>query len=123
MIPIGPVNALYPMPTTLVGTTVNRKPNFLAIAHVLIAEELYDKKALLIMSTKELIEDPSLNERGMVVEVPHPQRGSFKTVGCPMDLSDSPVEVQCSPGLGEHTQQKRFHPFYFSHFKVRNAIK
>jgi flavin reductase (DIM6/NTAB) family NADH-FMN oxidoreductase RutF len=34
MEPIGPVNALYPMPTTLVGATVNRKPNFLAVAHV-----------------------------------------------------------------------------------------
>ena len=34
MNPIGPVNALYPMPTTLVGATVNRKPNFLAVAHV-----------------------------------------------------------------------------------------
>jgi flavin reductase (DIM6/NTAB) family NADH-FMN oxidoreductase RutF len=31
---IGPVNALYPMPTTLVGATVNAKPNFLAVAHV-----------------------------------------------------------------------------------------
>lgn len=31
---IGPVNALYPMPTTLVGSTVNKKPNFLTIAHV-----------------------------------------------------------------------------------------
>jgi len=31
---LGPVNALYPMPTTLVGATVNGKPNFLAIAHV-----------------------------------------------------------------------------------------
>jgi flavin reductase (DIM6/NTAB) family NADH-FMN oxidoreductase RutF len=34
MHPIGPVNALYPMPTTLVGATVNGKPNFLAVAHV-----------------------------------------------------------------------------------------
>ena len=34
MTPIGPVNALYPMPTTLVGATVNDKPNFLTIAHV-----------------------------------------------------------------------------------------
>jgi flavin reductase (DIM6/NTAB) family NADH-FMN oxidoreductase RutF len=31
---IGPVNALYPMPTTLVGATVNGKANFLAVAHV-----------------------------------------------------------------------------------------
>jgi flavin reductase (DIM6/NTAB) family NADH-FMN oxidoreductase RutF len=34
MKPIGPVNALYPMPTTLVGATVNGRPNFLAVAHV-----------------------------------------------------------------------------------------
>ena len=34
MQPIGPVNALYPMPTTLVGATVRSKPNFLAVAHV-----------------------------------------------------------------------------------------
>ncbi len=34
MKPIGPVNALYPMPTTLVGTVVEEKPNFLAVAHV-----------------------------------------------------------------------------------------
>ena len=34
MNPIGPVNALYPMPTTLVGTLVNGKPNFLTVAHV-----------------------------------------------------------------------------------------
>lgn len=31
---IGPVNALYPMPTTLVGATVNGRPNFLTVAHV-----------------------------------------------------------------------------------------
>lgn len=31
---IGPINALYPMPTTLVGATVNNKPNFLTVAHV-----------------------------------------------------------------------------------------
>ncbi|NIP73146.1 MAG: formyl-CoA transferase, partial [Gammaproteobacteria bacterium] len=39
------------------------------------------------------------------VEVPHAQRGSFKTVGCPMVLSDSPVDVQSSPLLGEHTDE------------------
>ncbi|MET7280024.1 formyl-CoA transferase [Kribbella sp. NPDC005582] len=55
-----------------------------------------------IMSTRELIEDETLAELGAVVEVEHPQRGSFKTVGCPIRLSDSPVEIETSPGLGEH---------------------
>jgi len=34
MQPIGPVNALYPTPTTLVGALVNGKPNFITIAHI-----------------------------------------------------------------------------------------
>jgi formyl-CoA transferase len=55
-----------------------------------------------IMSTRELIEDETLAELGAVVEVKHPQRGSFKTVGCPIKLSHSPVQVETSPGLGEH---------------------
>jgi len=55
-----------------------------------------------ILSTKELIEDESLAEAGSVVSVKHPERGEFKTVGCPLRLSDSPVEVTTSPLLGEH---------------------
>ncbi|GAA4535796.1 formyl-CoA transferase [Amycolatopsis samaneae] len=55
-----------------------------------------------ILSTRELAEDETLAELGTVVEVPHPERGSYKTVGCPLKLSDSPVEIGRSPLLGEH---------------------
>ena len=58
-----------------------------------------------ILDTKELLEDESLAARGMIVEVEHPERGVFKTVGCPLRLSDSPVEVMASPLLGEHTDE------------------
>ncbi|MFF1615608.1 formyl-CoA transferase [Amycolatopsis sp. NPDC058278] len=58
-----------------------------------------------ILSTKELIEDETLAELGSVVEVPHPERGTFKTVGCPLKLSDSPVEIERSPLLGEHNDE------------------
>ncbi|MEE8548042.1 MAG: formyl-CoA transferase [Alphaproteobacteria bacterium] len=58
-----------------------------------------------ILDMKELIEDQSLAERGIVVEVAHPERGTFKTVGCPIKLSDSPVEVTTPPLLGEHTEE------------------
>ncbi|MGW4056760.1 formyl-CoA transferase [Amycolatopsis sp. NPDC004747] len=58
-----------------------------------------------ILSTKELIEDETLAELGSVVEVAHPERGSFKTVGCPLKLSDSPVEIERSPLLGEHNDE------------------
>ncbi|MGH3368262.1 MAG: formyl-CoA transferase [Nocardioidaceae bacterium] len=55
-----------------------------------------------ILSTKDLIEDETLAANDAVVEVQHPTRGMFKTVGCPIKLSDSPVEVRTSPALGEH---------------------
>jgi formyl-CoA transferase len=58
-----------------------------------------------ILDTKELLEDESLVARGMMVDVEHPERGVFRTVGCPLRLSDSPVEVTTSPLLGEHTDE------------------
>ena len=58
-----------------------------------------------IMSTQDLMNDEHTRLRQMVVEVPHPERGSFVNVGCPLKLSDSPVEVKRSPLLGEHTEE------------------
>ncbi|MGH3166620.1 MAG: formyl-CoA transferase, partial [Trebonia sp.] len=58
-----------------------------------------------ILSTRELIEDETLAELGSVVTVDHPGRGRFKTVGCPLRLSDSPVSVEPSPLLGQHTDE------------------
>lgn len=58
-----------------------------------------------VLSMKDLIEDKSLAKRGIIATVPHPERGSFKTVGCPIILSDSPAEVRASPLLGEHTEE------------------
>ena len=58
-----------------------------------------------IMSTKDLVDDEHVKLREMIVEVPHPDRGPFLNVGCPIKLSDSPVEVDRSPLLGEHTSE------------------
>ncbi len=56
-----------------------------------------------ILSMKELAEEPSLRATGTVVEVDHPERGKYLTVGNPIKLSDSPAVVERSPLLGEHT--------------------
>jgi formyl-CoA transferase len=37
------------------------------------------------------------------VEIDHPVRGKYLSVGNPIKLSDSPTEVTRSPLLGEHT--------------------
>jgi formyl-CoA transferase len=58
-----------------------------------------------VLSMKELSEEPSLRATGTVVEVDHPTRGAYLTVGNPIKLSDSPVEVRRSPLLGEHTDE------------------
>ncbi len=58
-----------------------------------------------ILSMKELSEEPSLRETGTIVEVDHPTRGKYLTVGNPIKLSDSPSEVVRSPLLGEHTSE------------------
>ena len=58
-----------------------------------------------ILSMKELAEEPSLRETGTIVEVDHPTRGKYLTVGNPVKLSDSPSDVERSPLLGEHTDE------------------
>src|SRR3954453_13063929 len=58
-----------------------------------------------ILSMKEIAEEKSLRDTGTVVEVDHPIRGKYLTVGNPIKLSDSPCEVMRSPLLGEHTEE------------------
>ena len=58
-----------------------------------------------ILSMKELAEEPSLRKTGTVVEVDHPKRGKYLSVGCPIKMSDSEVAVERSPLLGEHTEE------------------
>ena len=58
-----------------------------------------------IMSTKDLANDDHVKLREMYVELDHPQRGKWYNLGCPIKLSDSPVEVKRSPLLGENTDE------------------
>ncbi len=65
----------------------------------------YDIPCGPILSMKEIAEEPSLRATGTIVEVDHPERGKYLTVGNPIKLSDSPTDVERSPLLGEHTEQ------------------
>jgi formyl-CoA transferase len=65
----------------------------------------YDIPCGPILSMKELADEPSLRQTGTVVEVDHPTRGKYLTVGNPIKLSDSPSDVKRSPLLGEHTDE------------------
>jgi len=65
----------------------------------------YDIPCGPILSMKEIAEDRSLRATGTIVEVDHPTRGRYLSVGNPIKLSDSPTEVTRSPLLGEHTEE------------------
>jgi formyl-CoA transferase len=65
----------------------------------------YDIPCGPILSMKELAEDQSLRKTGTVVEVDHPKRGKYLSVGNPIKLSDSISKVKRSPLLGEHTDE------------------
>ena len=58
-----------------------------------------------ILSMKEIAHDESLKKTGTIVEVDHPTRGKYITVGCPIKLSNSKADVQRSPLLGEHNDE------------------
>jgi formyl-CoA transferase len=65
----------------------------------------YDIPCGPILSMEEIAADESLRQTGTIVEVDHPGRGSYLTVGNPIKLSDSPTEVVRSPLLGEHNEE------------------
>jgi formyl-CoA transferase len=53
--------------------------------------------------TGEVLADPHLKAREMILDVDYPRRGTYQTVGCPVKLSASPVSLRRPPLLGEHT--------------------
>jgi formyl-CoA transferase len=54
------------------------------------------------LDTGEVLTDPHLLARDMIVELDHPVRGPFLTVGNPIKLSESPTTITPSPLLGQH---------------------
>ncbi len=54
----------------------------------------------------EVLEDPHVRARGMVVETEHPLLGQWKVTGLPLKLSGTPGAVQSAPPLhGQHTRE------------------
>lgn len=55
--------------------------------------------------TAEVLEDPHLIARDMILEFDYPKYGTFKTVGCPIKMSDSPTDITRPPELSEHSAE------------------
>ncbi|QKO11731.1 Formyl-coenzyme A transferase [Dickeya solani] len=65
----------------------------------------YDIPCGPVLSMKEIARDDALHASGTIVEVDHPTRGRYTTVGMPIKMSDSPVDITRSPLYGEHTEE------------------
>ncbi len=57
------------------------------------------------LDTGEVLHDPHLIARDMIVQVEHPERGPYVTVGNPVKLSASPTTIGPSPLLGQHRHE------------------
>ncbi|MCP5068650.1 MAG: CoA transferase, partial [bacterium] len=59
-----------------------------------------------VLSIAQVFDDPQVLARGMLVDLPHPEIGTFKTTGLPVKLSDTPGRIERRPPLhGEHTEK------------------
>lgn len=57
------------------------------------------------LDTGEVLSDPHLRAREMIVEVEHPVRGRYVTAGNPIKLSASPTTITMAPLLGQHRHE------------------
>jgi formyl-CoA transferase len=58
-----------------------------------------------VFDTAELMNDPSLAERGIMQTIQHPTTGSVKMPAWPVRFDGTPPRVKPSPTLGQHTEE------------------
>ena len=59
-----------------------------------------------INTIADVVKDPQVLHREMIVEIEHPVAGKLKMPGCPIKLSETPASVEKpSPTLGQHQEE------------------
>ena len=57
-----------------------------------------------VQDSCEVLADPHLKARDMVLDVHDPARGDYQIIGCPIKVEGNDVEVRPPPLLGEHSE-------------------
>ena len=58
-----------------------------------------------VLDTMELKNDKSLEERGIMQVMQHPQHGAYKMPGWPVRIDGAPPKLEASPMLGQHSAE------------------
>lgn len=70
-----------------------------------------------INSIEDAFNEPQVQHREMVVNIPHALNPEFKVIASPIKISETPVEYdRAPPRLGEHTQM------ILSRFKTQDEL-
>ena len=59
----------------------------------------------MVMDSADILEDPHLLERKMIMETTHPEKGTFKQLSCPIRLGDEMTEITPAPALGQNNEE------------------
>lgn len=86
----------------ILGTHLSKRPS----QHWLDAMDAAGIPCGPILHCDEVLADPHILARDMVVETDHPTAGRFRTLGVPVKMSETPGAVtRPAPRLGEHTAE------------------
>ena len=82
-------------------------PRLLAMSRAEAIEKMSQAKIPIgpVNTLAEILEDPHLHARDMILELTHPEYGPIRQLGIPVKLSDTPGIVEGAPPLfGEHNR-------------------
>jgi CoA:oxalate CoA-transferase len=88
---------------------------------------IFDKAGLTcspVNNIEQVVKDPHVREREMIVELTHPRLGKLNIVGTPMKFSRTPCQIKnASPELGEHNKEILTDQLNFSEADIEDLKK
>ncbi|HEX6633430.1 MAG TPA: CoA transferase [Usitatibacter sp.] len=86
----------------ILGDALKKKPS----AHWISVFEAEGVPVGPVNKTSDMVSDPQVKAREMVIEVEHPKAGRVKAIGHPVKFSETKVEAsRPAPLLGQHTRE------------------